>query len=144
MTRSLTDPYATAALTIAALMRYEESQSDCFQMLDYLKGPEELSGLEKSFIKERLQGKFYKVPSFFTGATPGNNYTPEKPYRIRVKSNSYSFQSENWATMYITSGGSDSDRPIKLRRKPSTGEWFLNEITCLADIRTPASADPWY
>ena len=141
---SFTDPYAVAAMTLAALMRYEASQSDCYEMLNYLKGPEDLSSYEKNFLKERLQGKFYKVPSFFVGATPGNNYTPEKPYKIRVKTNSYSFQGENWASMQLTSGGSDSDRPLKLRKKPSTGEWFLNEITCLADIRTPANADPWY
>jgi len=45
--------------------------------------------------------------------------------------------------MYVTSGGADSPRPIKLRKKPSTGQWFLNEIQCLSDIRTPVAADPW-
>ena len=32
---------------------------------------------------------------------------------------------------------------IKLRKKPSTGQWFLNDIQCLSDIRVPASEDPW-
>ncbi len=55
----------------------------------------------------------------------------------------YSFGTDNWATMYVMSGGADSPRTIKLRQKPSTGEWFLNEIQCLSDIRVPAAADPW-
>ena len=35
-------------------------------------------------------------------------------------------------------------RPIKLRQKPSTGEWFLWEYSSpLSGIRTPAAQDPW-
>ena len=71
------------------------------------------------------------------------NYTPSKPYTIRITSNQYSFQSENWATLWLTSGGADNPRSIKLRQKPSTGQWFVNDIQYLSDIRTPASEDPW-
>ena len=35
------------------------------------------------------------------------------------------------------------ENPIKLRKKPSTGQWFLNDIQCLADIRVPVEEDPW-
>ena len=143
---SLTDPYATAAFVMAALMRYEQNQSDCFEMLDWLKGPENLSGFEKSQINERLENKkkFYKVRSFFNGATPDNDYTPTKPLKLKVSTNSYSFTSENWGTLHYTSGGADSQRPVRLRKKPSTGEWFLVEIVFLADIRAPKSDNPWY
>ena len=72
-----------------------------------------------------------------------NGYTPAMPYTIKVRDNPYSYPEENWATMHIKSSGADSDRQIKLRRKPSTGQWFLNEIQCLSDIRVPAEADPW-
>ena len=35
-------------------------------------------------------------------------------------------------------------RPVKLRQKPSTGEWFLWEYSSpLSGIRIPASQDPW-
>ena len=53
------------------------------------------------------------------------------------------FDNENWATLWVKSSGADNERQIKLRRKPSTGEWFLNEIQCLSDVRPPASEDPW-
>ena len=144
---SLTDPYAVAALTIATLTRYGSSSRDCTQMLNYLKGPEPLSTYETQFIRERLQGKEYKPFSFFKGATPANNYTPSRPYTITVDSNPYSFTTDSsghdWCTLYVTSGGADNPRPIKLRKKASTGQWFLNDIQCLSDIRTPAAADPW-
>jgi hypothetical protein len=99
--------------------------------------------MEKQFLKDRLAGKAYKSFSFFAGAAPENGYTPDKPYSITVSSNPYSFTTENWATVYVKSGGADSLRPVKLRKKPSTGQWFLNEIQCLSDIRLPAEADPW-
>ena len=72
-----------------------------------------------------------------------NGYTPVMPYTITVHDNPYSYPEENWATMHIKSSGADSDRQIKLRRKPSSGQWFLNEIQCLSDIRVPVGADPW-
>ena len=87
--------------------------------------------------------KCYKPFSFFNGATPENGYKPTTPYTIAIYENPYSFDNENWATLWVKSGGGDNMRSIKLRKKPSTGQWFLNEIQCLSDIRVPASEDPW-
>lgn len=140
----LSTPYATAALTVLALTRYEESPEDCIEMLNFLKGPEDVSTYEKQFIRERLKDKYYKTFSFFKGTRPDNNYTPTKPYTVTVSSNPYSFDNDGWATLYLTSSGADSPRPVKLRKKPSTGEWFLNEIQFLSDIRLPANQDKWY
>ncbi len=140
---SLDSAFKTVALTMLALCRYEQSPEDSLAMLNFLKGPAEVSGYEKQFIRERLNGKGYKAFSFFEGATTENGYTPTSPYTITVIENPYSFDEENWATLYVKSGGADSPRPVKLRKKPSTGQWFLNDIQCLADIKTPAEADPW-
>ena len=140
---SLDSPYKTAALTVAALCRFEQDEAAVHEMLDFLKGPEDLSTFEKQFLRDRLNGKGYKSLSFFAGATPENNYTPELPYRITVSATPYSFDNENWAILYVQSGGADSLRPIKLRKKPSTGQWFLNDIQCLSAIRIPKAEDPW-
>lgn len=140
----LQDVYAVAALSAIALTRYEAAPEECFRMLDFLKGPDPMSPMEKSAVKDRfMDGKFYKVRSFFEGATPANNYTPQLPYRIKVASNPYSFQNEGWATLWLQSGGADDPRPVRLRKKPSTGQWFLVEIQYLGDIRTPAAEDKW-
>ena len=140
---AMDSPYKTAALTIAALCRFAEDEAATHEMLDYLKGPDSLSNSEKQFLRDRLTGKTYKSLSFFAGATPENGYAPTAPYTITVSSNPYSFETENWGTVYVKSGGADSPRPIKLRKKPSTGQWFLNDIQCLSDIRIPTAEDPW-
>ena len=140
---SLDSAFKTTALCIAVLCNLEKDANATWEMLDYLKGPESVNEREKAFIKERLVGKHYKMLSFFERATPDNGYTPTTPYTITVSENPYSFDEENWATLYVTSGGADAPRPIKLRRKPSTNQWFVNEIQCLADIRIPTEQDAW-
>lgn len=140
---SLDTPFKTVALTIAVLCAYEKNPEGCIEMLNFLKGPAEVSTYEKGFIKERLSGKYYKTFSFFEGATPENGYKPNEPYVIKVSENPYSFDEENWATLYVKSGGADNPRPVKLRKKPSAGQWFVNDIQCLADIRVPVAEDPW-
>lgn len=141
---SLNDAYATAALTVLALCEYRENSENCVEMLNYLKGPQPLSPFEKQFLRDRLAyGAGYIPFSFFEGAVPGNNYTPASPFTVRVSDNPYSFQTENYAVLWLTSGGADSPREVKLRKKPSTGEWFLSEQMLLGGIRTPVADDPW-
>ena len=50
---------------------------------------------------------------------------------------------EGYLTLQVESGGADSPRQIRLRTKPSTGQWFLWEQFLLSDVRVPVSADPW-
>lgn len=140
---NLDSAFKTVALCIAVLCNYEKDANATWEMLDFLKGPESVNEKEKAFIKDRLAGKQYKTLSFFSGATPDNGYTPVTPYTITVSENPYSFDEENWATLYVTSGGADAPRPIKLRRKPSTNQWFINDIQCLADVRIPTKQDAW-
>lgn len=140
---TLDSPFKTTALVVAALCQMEKNENAMFEMLDFLKGPDSVSMFEKQFIKERLAGKYYKTFSYFEGATPENGYVPTVPYTIKVTETPYSYPQDNYATMYVTSSGADSPRAIRLRKKPSTGQWFLIEIQCLSDIRVPVEADPW-
>lgn len=141
---SLDSVFKTAALTMAVFCNYEKDPEETFAMLDVLMGPEPMSPMDKSRVKDRLAGKYYKPFSFFEGATVENNYTPNTPYKITVSQTPSSFTEENWATMYVKSSGADSPRPIKLRKKPSSGQWFLYGVPpCLADIRIPKSEDRW-
>ena len=141
---SLDSPYKTAALTVLVMCAYEQHTDAVLEMIDWLNGPNDVSGQTKQFLRDRLSGKYYKPYSFFKGATVENNYTPTTPYTITVSSNPYSFTEEGWARILVKSAGADSERFIQLRSKPSTGQWFLNNsFDFLADIRTPAAADPW-
>ena len=138
----MTDPFMTAALTIAALCRYASSPEDCVKMLDLLRGPRPLSPFDLQFLRDRLTGRPYKALSFFEGAAPSNDYTPSRPYAVTVEDNPYSYQNDGYATLYLRSGGADNPRPVTLRRR-GDGRWLLWEQVLLADVRPPKSEDPW-
>ena len=139
----LDSAFKTAALTLLVLCRYKDSPEDCFEMINFLKGPEDISTYEKQFLKERFADKEYLPFSYFDGATPENAYTPTQPFGISVYETPHSFKDENWATLWVKSSGADNMRSIKLRKKPSTGQWFLNDIQCLSEIRKPTAEDKW-
>lgn len=142
---SLTDPFAVAALTVAVLSVYPISKDSAIEMLNYLRGPRPLSPYDISFLNDRFRDKDYVPRSYFEGSTPANNYEPSEPYSIVVFENPHSRDSfgEGYINLYIRSGGADSPRSVKLRTKPSTGQWFLWEQFLLSDIRIPVAADPW-
>ena len=140
---SLDTPYKTAALTLCALCAYAAAPEIGRDMLDFLKGPEPLSNYEISFLNDRFRDSKLVPFSYFNGAVPENNYTPDKPFTVKIFSNPYSFQNEGWATLHLNSGGADPPRQIKLRLKPSEGKWYLSEQMILVGIRPAKSADPW-
>lgn len=144
------DVYYVAAMTVAALCNYKDGAEKCHAMINMLKNPAEpMSVYEKQFLRDRLSGKEYKPYSYLSGTAPQNGYIPAFPAKVQVADNPYSFITEDWATLLLQSSGADSQRQIKLRRKKSTGEWFLVEQFLLADIREPvineqgAVIDPW-
>lgn len=139
----LKDEFKVAALVVAVLCNYEKNMDATFEMLEFLNGPNTISKYDKEFIRDRLKDKQYKTFSFFEGTSPQNNYTTTAPYKIKVSTNPYSYQVGNYVTLWLDSSGSDNPRPIKLRKKPSTGQWFVNDITFLSDIRIPVAQDEW-
>ena len=140
---SLAEPYYAAALLIPALCTWSVNQMESQAMLNFLKGPEALTNRDIQFINDRLKGKEYVPQSYFAGAIPENNYEPTQPYTVTILTNPYSYDEAGYVKFFIRSGGADSPRPLKVRQKPSTGEWFLWEHHLLPDIRIPVSADPW-
>ena len=142
---SLKEPQNAAALTIAVLALYPSDKNAALGMLEFLHGPKGLSTYDKQFIADRFRDKDYVPRSYFEGANPQNNYEPSKPYKLVFFENLYSRDQlkDGYLTLHVKSGGADSARQIKLRTKPSTGQWFLWEQFLLADIRKPVSADPW-
>ncbi|HJJ28943.1 MAG TPA: hypothetical protein O0X70_06090 [Methanocorpusculum sp.] len=140
----LTNPFAVSALCMAVLAHYEENTEETIEMLNYLKGPEPVNPYQKQFLRDRLGGKMYVIRSYFAGTSPDNNYTPTVPYTISIAENPHSYEGgENYVTLHMQSSGADAPRQIRLRKKPSTGQWFVNELLMLSDIRTPKEADPW-
>ncbi len=140
---ALREPQHAAALLIPSLCLWPKNREEAIRMVNFLKGPGELSNYEIQFITERLRGNEYVPLSYFEGARPENSYQPTQPHSLNVATVPTSFAEEGYALLYLRSGGADSPRPVKLRQKASTGEWFLWEQMLLSQIRKPAVQDPW-
>lgn len=140
---SLDSPFKTAALTVCALCAYAADKNIGTEMLNWLRGPRPLNGMDISFLNDRFRGNRTYIPfSYFAGATPNNDYTPTQPFTITVESNHVSAAEQGYMKLFIPCGGADSPRPIKLRMK-GDGTWLLWDQYLLTDIRPPKSSDPW-
>ena len=136
-------PFDTAAMTVLAFCYYPKDRELAFSMLNYLRGPRPMNGMDRSFIADRFLDKDYVPRSYFDGATPQNDYQPSIPYAIKVSENPYSYEQENMAKLFVTSGGADSPRDVQLRLAKD-GKWYLWESPgLLSGIRQPESSNPW-
>ncbi|MBQ2861484.1 MAG: hypothetical protein IJE83_01710 [Oscillospiraceae bacterium] len=135
-------PFETAAMTVLALCIYPENREASVKMLNFLRGPRPMSGLDIGFIRDRFMDKDYVPRSYFAGAVPENNYSPSLPLKITVGDNPYSYENDGYAKLFVTSGGADSPREILLR-EAKDGKWYLWDQFILSDIRKPESENPW-
>ena len=141
---SLDDPFKTAALTVCAICAYAADKTIGTEMLNWLRGPRPLGNTDISFLNDRFRdGKTYVPFSYFKGAKPENDYTPDEPYTLTVFTNPYSDANPGYMKLFLTSGGADNPREIVLRKRESDGKWFLWDQFILVGIRDPKSADPW-
>ena len=140
----LDTPFKTAALAVCAICAYAADKQIGTEMLNWLRGPRPLSGVDISFLNDRFRdGKTYVPFSYFKGATPDNDYTPDEPYTLTIFTNPYSDANPGYMKLFLESGGADNPREIVLRQRGSDGKWFLWEQYILVGIRDPKSADPW-
>ena len=135
-------PFDTAAMTVAAFCVYPYNKDLSIRMLNFLRGPRPISGVEASFIADRFRDKDYVPRSYFKGAVPENDYTPDIPYKITVSDNPYSYENKGYAKVFVKSGGADSPREIVLR-EAKDGKWYLWDQFILSDVRKPESENPW-
>ena len=122
---NMQQPYYAAALLIPALCMWPSNQNVAVDMINCLRGKE------------------YLPFSYFEGTTPSNGYEPSKPYTVTISTVPTSFDEAGYAKLYLKSSGADSPRPVQLRKKQSSGEWFLWDQMLLSEIRPPVSTDPW-
>jgi len=137
-------PFKTAALAVCALCAYAADKNIGLEMLNVLRGPKPVSNAEVSFLNDRFREGAHIPFSYFKGAIPGNDYTPDEPFTITVESGVYSDANinEGYKKLFIKSGGADSPREIVLR-KAGNGKWYLWDQFLMVSVRDPKSADPW-
>ena len=139
---SLDTPFKTAALTLCALCAYAADKQIGTEMLNWLRGPRPLSNQDISFLNDRFRDGTHVPFSYFKGATPANDYTPDQPFTVTVESNPYSDANPGYMKLFLRSGGADNPREVVLRQK-GDGQWMLWDQFLLVGIRPPKSADPW-
>ena len=141
---SLNQPEYGAALFVAAMMAYDEDREAAFKMVEFLMGPAGLNPYTKQFLNDRMQdGKSYVVRSYFKGSSPKNNYQPSEPYTTVDIEQRADSMVEGRCRLWMQSTGADSKREIRMRLKPSTNQWFVEDQMLLAGIRMPEALDPW-
>ena len=139
---ALSTPFDTAAMAVLAFCFYPQNSELSLEMVNYLRGSRPLSPMDKSFIKDRFRDSDYVPRSYFKGATPQNDYQPSQPYTVKVAENPYSYQNQNYAKLFVFSGGADNPRELVMRLAKD-GKWYLWEQFILVGIRQPESSDPW-
>lgn len=138
---SLKDPDTVSALFLLALCKYVEDKELGIEMINFLKGPINLSKYEENFLSDRISDKLYLPYSYFEGATPENNYTANQPLAIQTYEDK-SYVEPGYVKVLVASGGADSKRFVKLRQKGE--EFFIWEYPgILSSIRIPKKEDPW-
>lgn len=144
-TLSLNTPEEVVAGFLCVLHLYVKNASDGVEAMNILRGPRPMTPYDSQFLRDRLRGKEYLATAYFNGATPQNGYTPTAPYVLNVQADPRPQDIElGYLRVFIATPGADSPRPIKLRQKPSTGQWFLWEYSSpLSGIRIPVAQDPW-
>ncbi len=138
-------PESICALFLCAVSIFDKNQSDGTQAMNILRGPRPMLPYDVQFLRDRLRGKSYLPLAYFAGATPQNGYKPSTPYVLDVLADPRPQDVESgYLRVFLKTPGADSPRPIKLRQKASTGEWFLWEYSSiLTGIRIPTAEDPW-
>ena len=137
-------PEKISALFLCALSLFDRNMADGVSAMNLLRGPKPMTPYDAQFLRDRLRGKAYLPLAYFEGATPQNGYKPNTPYVLNVLSDPRPQDIEpGYLRVFLKTAGADSPRPMKLRQKASTGEWFLWEYSSiLSGIRIPAAEDP--
>lgn len=138
-------PEKIAAMFLCALSLFDKDKDEGTAAMNLLRGPRPMTGYDQQFLRDRLRGKSYLPLSYFEGATPENGYQPAVPYVLNVLQDPRAQDVEpGYLRIFLKTAGADSPRPMKLREKASTGEWFLWEYSSiLSGIRIPKAEDPW-
>lgn len=58
-------PLSTAAFAMLVLLEYDESPENTIEMLNVLKGPQPMNGMDIQFLRDRIRGRGYIPRSYF-------------------------------------------------------------------------------
>lgn len=135
-------PETAAALLFIALQNFIEDKERGINMLNIIHNPKQpVSNHQISFLRDRFSDKSYLIRSYFLGAKPENNYTPNEPYVVDLERNKM-YEQPGIANIFVKNAGADSPRKIAVRQKGDV--WYIWDYSAIvAGVRKPADEDPW-
>lgn len=145
-----TSPYNVVGAFVQVITEYNpKNPNDFYEKLQFLLGDmQPLSEMMKQNIQDRmLQNHKYNYigKSYFVGASPKNDYTPNENYQIEITENPYSNVQEGILKLFVKSGGADSPRGIMVRLGKDRNYYIWSDsfMGLLADIKPLESTNPW-
>ena len=57
-------PLSTAAFAMLVLLEYDENPENTIEMLNVLKGPQPMNGMDIQFLRDRIKGRGYIPRSY--------------------------------------------------------------------------------
>ena len=110
---SMDTPFKTAALAVCALCVYPADKNIGIEMLNYLLGPRPLNNFQISFLVERFRDGHHVPFSYFKGASPENDYTPDTPFTITIEPVRIPMQIQARAIRSFMSRAAAQIRPVR-------------------------------
>lgn len=143
------EPQGAVAVLLAAMEIYKNDEvlgKKCLELSMYRLYPSILSLMKGKLRDPESNGysQHFINMAYFKGASPENNYTPNKPYTVEVSVNSgrpyQKLTSANANVLYlrIATQGADSPRPIEVI-KPAHTEYFVinNASSIISQVKFP-------
>lgn len=144
------NPYNVAGAFIQIITDFNPKDTkDFYDKLQFLVGDNQpLTEVMKQNIKDRmLQNDKYPYigKSYYKGATPENDYTPQEPYEIEIKDDIYVDSEAGFKKLTLKSGGADTGRSIMLRIAKDNNYYIWSDsfMGLLMDIKPLESTNPW-
>ena len=106
LTIDRTNPFNVVGSFINTICNYDPNNEEpFFDMLQVLMGEfQPISNMMKQQVKDRMtqNNKYsYIGKSYFVGATPENDYTPNEVLQVEVKENPYTDQEEGYKRLSL-------------------------------------------
>ena len=98
-------PFDTAAMTVLAFCFYPDNKDLSLRMLDFLKGPQPLSPMDKQFIRDRFMDKDYVRSGSMVVTGSYDNFLFNNVTRVARPKNTSSGSSTHTSSSGRTHGG---------------------------------------
>ncbi|WP_028973720.1 DUF6935 domain-containing protein [Spirochaeta cellobiosiphila] len=142
-------PEGGASMFIVSMVMYTQNQNlgqeaftislDRFNLVTDPSGYKGYSPSQTFMLRAKnyLEPRPYIAFSYLMGTSPESRYVlPKKPYKIMYSTNAYSYISDTEVKLFVHSTGSETPRPIVLK-KNNRGLWKVKSHSLFLGVLAP-------